>query len=515
MHPPGKHILAAMNKAGKEGFGNHIISVFLTIAIVLVLVIPAKGVIVDLLSDKTIYKKNDIITFTVSVDIEDNERMPIQNLRLRISSSSAGAQLVKECVFSLSGAKLSGCENILVITPLNTQGYGSGDSFGYGYGYDDAEGYGYANKSFEDGPGYGYSAGYTGLNGELAYNITWNITADNVNDGNYAYDLWAYADDEEGNSRIYSDSSLLSFEYDGTAPAITIEEIIEANNTSPVLNVTTPENADCLYKNSTEEFAAMETTGTMIHTQALSLCPGNFSYTIQCTDAVGNTANDSITFTIISGTAVVSSGRGDYQPITLTVDPVPRAPPLPTKKKKPAEDPEPATAPEPEPEPEPKQPDPGPLFDFAIKVLNHMKKVFAGDYLVVEFTSINVGGPGVVSAIIGYDIIDSSGAAIISDSIDITVEAEQSFVEKIYIPYELAPGKYNIKARLDYGSQFAEAEDYFDIVKSQPNIVALYTGFGILLLLLTVAGVFFFILSRKKKEEETDCCEKSESLSKK
>ena len=513
MHTPDKHILAAMDKAGKGGLGNHIISVCLTIAIVLVLVIPAKGVIVDLLSDKTIYKKNDIITFTVSVDIEDNERMPIQNLRLRISSSSAGAQLVKECVFSLSGAKLSGCENILVITPLNTQGYGSGDSFGYGYGYDDAEGYGYANQSFVNGSGYGYSAGYTGLNGELAYNITWNITADNVNDGNYAYDLWAYADDEEGNSRIYSDSSLLSFEYDGTAPAITIEEIIEANNTNPVLNVTTSENANCLYKNSTGEFAAMETTGTTAHTHTLSLYPGNFSYTVECTDSTGNTGNDSINFTIISGTAVVSSGRGDYQPITLTivpVEPVPRAPRIPLHppipKEKPAEDPEPAAVPE--------QPDPGPLFDFAIKVLNHMKKVFAGDYLMVEFTSINLGEPGIVYAAISYTIIDSAGDYVLSDTIDISVEAEQSFVEKIYIPEGLAPGKYNIKARLDYDSQFAEAEDYFDILKSQPKIVALYTGLGILLLLLIVAGAFFFILIRKKKEE-TDCCEESKSLSKK
>ncbi len=631
------------NKAGKEGLRNHIISIFLTIAIVLVLVIPAKGVIIDLLSDKEIYQKEDIITFAVSVDIEDNERVPIQNLSLRISNSSVEAQLIKGCAFSLSGAKISGCDNILDITPLNTQGYGYGYSFGYGYGYGAPGGYGYANQSFGYGYGYGYSAGYTGLNGVLAYNITWNITADNVSDGNYTYDLWAYADDGNGNSRIYSDSSLLSFEYDKTVPAITIEEIIAANNTSPVLNITTSENANCSYKNSTEEFVAMETTGTMAHTHALSLYPGDFSYTIQCTDAAGNTANDSIIFTIISGTAVavesstisvnttanqsqafnttsgleltlladisanatmvvsefdsnpenttsgfaaialgkyftitaadvikdnlgwlylkiyyndsdVSSNNIDestlriyYYNSTLgrwavetdsgvnttanfvwanithlstfgaggsaiaavssrssgsgggsrhsSVSPDPEEPvsPLPpaqpaSHEEKPAEISEPIAV-----------PDAGPLFDFGIKVLNHMKKVFAGNYLIVEFTSINVGDPGVVYAIIEYSITNSSGAAFVSERIDITVESEQSFVKQIYISEGLAPGKYKIKARLDYDSQFAEAEDYFEIVESQSELIALYIGLGILLLLLIVGGAYYYVRFGKKR----------------
>jgi len=624
-----KGVLLDLDKLGKSRLVNNITAGFLTIVILLVMIIPAKAVIIDLMSDKTSYKKDDIITFTVSVDIENNERIPIQNLTLRVSNSSDTSQLIKQCAFSASGAKMSGCENILEITPINVQGYGYGYSFGYGYGYGSSYGYGYANQTFGYGYGYGYSAGYAGLSGELAYNITWNITADNVSDGNYSYDLWAYADDGNGNSRIYSDSSLSSFEYDGTLPSITIQRIIATNNTNPILNVTTSENTNCSYKNSTEEFALMNTTGATAHTQQLSLYPGDFSYTIQCADSAGNTANDSISFSIISSDATASetfnttfettanqsssfnttsglelniladvstnasitvaqfssnpenvttgfaaAALGKYFTITASdilkdnlgwiylkinysdsdissnnidettlkiyyynstlgrwvvesdtgvnttanyvwanvthlstfaaggsqavsaaaasssssgrtrpavIEPVPPAPPVPP------------IPPSPEKPTAPPAPGPGPLFDFSMNILNDMKKAFAGEYLGVEFTLINVGEPGIIPVKLSYRITNSAGNEITTGRFDLTVEAEKSFVEKIIIPEYLASGRYKIASRIEYNSKFASAEDYFEIVEPKPELVALYAGIAILAILLIVAGAFFYV----------------------
>ncbi|MBD3155809.1 MAG: PGF-pre-PGF domain-containing protein, partial [Candidatus Aenigmarchaeota archaeon] len=181
-----------------------------TLAIIGLLIIsgPISAVLVNVGTDKTTYTASDnSVVFTVDVDVEADERIPVKNLTLTISGPTN-----KNCVFNTTGDKLTTCQN-LDITVVNTMGYNSGNPmFGYGYGYGSDQIYNTTNQTFGSGDGFGYASGYdyTQLAGELRYQVTWNITADSPSDGNYAANLQAFAE-ANGNWRVYMDQSPTTF----------------------------------------------------------------------------------------------------------------------------------------------------------------------------------------------------------------------------------------------------------------------------------------------------------------
>lgn len=144
---------------------NKIISIFTTVFIISLLIMagPARGINVDLSTDKSTYEKGDPIIFTASVDIQNNERIPAKELRLSLNNATA-------CVFDVSGNIISGCSNMVIMVLENNASFGYGYRYGTGFGLDDGM---LTNKTTNFGYGYGYGYGYSS-NSELKYQITWD-----------------------------------------------------------------------------------------------------------------------------------------------------------------------------------------------------------------------------------------------------------------------------------------------------------------------------------------------------
>ena len=181
-------------------------SSILTIGIIVLLIMagPASAIRLDINGLDNV-AENSTESFTVSVDIEENENVPVQNLTLTIGD--------KTCTFSLAGQNITGtlCQ-YLTITKNYAVGYNDSASgqFGYGYGYDATNAsWAYRNYTFSTGYGYGYTYGY-GYSaypyGELSYNITfdpWAVTSDTT------YAVSFQADIAGGNKyKVASDSSI-------------------------------------------------------------------------------------------------------------------------------------------------------------------------------------------------------------------------------------------------------------------------------------------------------------------
>jgi hypothetical protein len=206
-----------MNKFKRK----HVFSVIFTLFIVFLLVFsgPASAVTINVATDKETYDASDSsVTFTVQVDIESNERIPVQNLTLRITGPFPFS---KNCIFTPTGTKLTSCSN-LEITVINStaisSSYGNGSMFGSGYGYNFTSGQnGTENQTFGENYGYGYISGHehnSSSYAELAYNITWNISAEStpLTGGTYDANLEALA--QSGSyARIYSAQTPIYFGY--------------------------------------------------------------------------------------------------------------------------------------------------------------------------------------------------------------------------------------------------------------------------------------------------------------
>lgn len=144
---------------------NKIISVFITALVIglLVFVGPVDAYRLQLSGLKTTpYTIGEIINFLGTVEINTNERVPIQNVSLEVND-----QVI--CVFDVLGNSISSCEGINVDLVSNSA------SLGYGYGYNSFQqawsGNNYAHGAGNySGYGYGYGQGYA--NGELVYNVS-------------------------------------------------------------------------------------------------------------------------------------------------------------------------------------------------------------------------------------------------------------------------------------------------------------------------------------------------------
>ncbi|PIN99952.1 hypothetical protein COT72_03910 [archaeon CG10_big_fil_rev_8_21_14_0_10_43_11] len=270
---------------------------------------PAQAVTVTSSADKSTYKALDPVNFTVGVDIDAGERIPVKNLTLTISSG----QVNKTCVFTPGGTAVSGCGN-LTIYPIYTVGYASSTNlYGYGYGYDiSSTSYGNNNESFANGYGYGYVSGYSdsGLyaGGELRYNITWNLTAETLaTTGNYTAFLSAHAQDGTGDF-IYSNiNNKTSFSIDSVAPTVSLTYPLNLTYNTTLVNVTftavddISTSSTCLYTldgANTTIGSATNNTATSVNTS--DLANGQHAINVTCSDAAGNYGTSSTQYFSLS-----------------------------------------------------------------------------------------------------------------------------------------------------------------------------------------------------------------------
>ncbi|MBS3095176.1 hypothetical protein J4231_00685 [Candidatus Woesearchaeota archaeon] len=156
---------------------------------------PAKGINVDLTTDKTIYNKGDSIIFDALVDIQDPERIPATELRLIINNNVT-------CTFSLNGNIISGCNDMSIQVISNNANFG--------YGYNSGSGFGLDNNSVLSNKttffGYGYGYGYADMvPGELSYKITWDSS--NAAIGDYEAKFSIFATNDNSFEYLTEDSS--------------------------------------------------------------------------------------------------------------------------------------------------------------------------------------------------------------------------------------------------------------------------------------------------------------------
>jgi hypothetical protein len=108
---------------------------FTTFVIALLLMSgPVEGFTLGLVVNKEKPKQGDIVTFTVEINVEQTERLPIEKLILELHGRENIA-----CTFDKTGQPLDGCDNIRV-TKISDPGFSYGYDFNFGYGYGFAPG---------------------------------------------------------------------------------------------------------------------------------------------------------------------------------------------------------------------------------------------------------------------------------------------------------------------------------------------------------------------------------------
>ncbi|MDY6960166.1 MAG: fibronectin type III domain-containing protein, partial [Halobacteriota archaeon] len=260
--------------------------------------------------DKTEFKSTDeFVNFTVWVDIESVERIPIENLTLNITGVTN-----ESCKFYTNGTAISGCDNI-TITPINTVGYGNGTR----YGYDRNEGYGY---SFGSGYGYGYVSGY-GYDqtdgAELSYNISWNLSKAKVLNGAYNATLYAYTSGG-GTEHIFSSNDATQFTVD-RSPVISSISVSNIKHNAATINWNTDVNSTGKIEYGTTTSYGSEVTlsnSVKVHHRRITGLSASttYHYRIYAYDSAGNiNISSDKTFTTSespgqSGSAVGGGGGG-------------------------------------------------------------------------------------------------------------------------------------------------------------------------------------------------------------
>ena len=169
----------------KKGF----ISVFLTVLILTLIILsgPANAITVTL-SPIGDFNKGSSVSFTITVQIEDGELLPLQYINLIITGPNGFS---KTCKINSDGT--NDCNDVITLTSALDLTWTNGAAYGYdqnlGYGYDLGNGFGYTTNS----PGF------------LTYSITWN-TPTTLEDGSYSAKAEVFAQGSTA-SHTYSSSS--------------------------------------------------------------------------------------------------------------------------------------------------------------------------------------------------------------------------------------------------------------------------------------------------------------------
>ena len=154
-----------------------------SIILVLILVAPAEAVEVSISTDKSEYKIKETVTFNLKIDIQDEERVPVKELTLKLNG-------IERCKFKVNGEIISGCQN-MTITPVQILNYGYGYRQGTGFGND-----GSTTGIKQTIYGYGYGYGYSPMEpAELKYEVKWQT--EETDFGSYTATLEALAQNEK------------------------------------------------------------------------------------------------------------------------------------------------------------------------------------------------------------------------------------------------------------------------------------------------------------------------------
>ncbi len=185
----------------------HLPSLAVTAMIVIAIILagPVEAVRVNVSTDKPVYSRDDTtVTFMIGVDIERNERVPIQDLTLRIND------IYKVCEFAVDGS--NSCDGI-TITPVDQGQESTGDLQGTGEGFftpsDDIK-----KRDVAYGFGYGIEEENkrAGKDAEMLYQVEWDIA--DVPDGKYMVAIEAHAENGDTSYTYVSRKRLFHLNFD-------------------------------------------------------------------------------------------------------------------------------------------------------------------------------------------------------------------------------------------------------------------------------------------------------------
>jgi hypothetical protein len=135
-------------------------------------------------------------------------------------------------------------------------------------------------------------------------------------------------------------------------------------------------------------------------------------------------------------------------------------------------------------------------------------KIAPGEILPVSLKLVNFGSQKRVDVIVTYQILDSKGEQVFSDSETVAVDTTASFIKKIKLPDTIKPGVYTVQTSMKYPYQEAPAVSRFQInVENKIGgffIRDLFLYGAIILVLLVIAAVITYFLSKKRPDFDID-----------
>ncbi|MFC1715660.1 hypothetical protein ACFL6S_18480 [Candidatus Poribacteria bacterium] len=215
-----------MKLKGSKGLKKNLSYISITVLIVAMLFFsgPASAVTVGIshISDTT-PTVGELVSFRGYVDIDTDEKVPVQNLTLIITAPDSAYN--HTCWFYPNGTEISGCDNITITRLTSAFNYTNGTSFANGYGFNySSSSWMTTNTTFANSYGYGSLSGYGYLlasYSELEYNISWDSAG--YPSGSYSIELRAEASDGTNKYR-YSTSSVTSI----TLGAVAVVNVTES-----------------------------------------------------------------------------------------------------------------------------------------------------------------------------------------------------------------------------------------------------------------------------------------------
>ncbi len=188
--------LGSRNKSNRLNF---LIAVFITVAIIIGLVVfspTASAIEVSVSGVSSSYTVGDTDTFKIRIDIDEGERIPMDNITATIEKSSS---VVDDMTFTIDGTVI---ESGNYLVSVSRTGYDVGYGYGYRYGYDVETG-----ENVQFGYGYGYGYGYGTATGVLEYKVT--LDTSGMSTG--SYDLYATLNSSDGGTVHTYKSNTVSF----------------------------------------------------------------------------------------------------------------------------------------------------------------------------------------------------------------------------------------------------------------------------------------------------------------
>jgi len=140
-----------------------------------------------------------------------------------------------------------------------------------------------------------------------------------------------------------------------------------------------------------------------------------------------------------------------------------------------------------------------PLFDVDVEVLPKYKSISPGNDIVMEISLFNIRGIGKFDVALEYSIIDFAGNIIVEEHEIVTVETQEKFTKKLFVPTDTKPGNYIASVKVTFEDSVGISSDVFEVkvkaIRLSPIITKRYTPYLIPAIILIII-IFIFLLYR-------------------